>query len=373
MKTDPVTRRRKGPPLNGTSAGHRNLILAAIVDSSEDAIISKDLDGIITSWNRSAQRMFGYSPGEMIGRPIQAIVPSGLIGQEKEILARLLQGEHVDNFETKRLTKSGKELDVSLTISPIRDDSGAIIGFSKIVRDITAKKLEEQRKDDFVAMASHELKTPLAIVGPCIELLLRKAKKDGDKYSIGLLSKLEAQTEKMMKMVRDFLDVSRLEEGKMSLDMSEFGLREFISEVVSDASALWTSHRIVYEGDLDAELHADRAKMAQVVTNLLSNAVKYSPTGSTITIRCDREGQKIRFSVTDEGIGISPKDQKRLFERFYRAHAKSRAKVSGFGIGLYFCSEILRMHQSEVSVSSTPGSGSTFSFVLPATGISQRG
>lgn len=369
MKTNLVAHNRKGQPLNRAVAGHRNLILAAIVDFSEDAIISKDLDGIITSWNKSAERMFGYSPSEMIGHPVQAIVPPGLIEQETEVLARLLKGERVDNFETKRITKAGTILDVSLTISPIRDDSGSIIGFSKIVRDVTAKKQEEQRKGDFVAMVSHELKTPLAIAGPCIELLLRKAKKEGDKSCIDLLSKLEIQIEKMTKMVCDFLDISSLEEGKMTLDISQFGLAEFMDEVVSDASSLWPSHRIRYEGGLDAKLYADRAKIAQVMTNLLSNAVKYSPIGSNITVRCISEGQKIRFSVTDEGIGISPEYQKKLFDRFYRVHAKSAEKVSGFGIGLYFCSEILRMHGSEIAVSSSSGASSTFSFGLNATDI----
>jgi two-component system sensor histidine kinase VicK len=349
---------------NLIEAEKQSAILSAIVSYSDDAIISKDLNSIVTSWNNSAERIFGYTSAEMIGESIVKLIPEDRLQEEPEIIARIKSGQRVDHFETKRRTKHGKLLDVSLTISPVIDLSGRIIGISKIARDITDKKQEEQRKNDFIAIVSHELKTPLTSMRSYVQLA-RKAVERADPFTQKMLIRAETQTHKMTSLIQDFLDLSRLEDAKMTLNVSEFSVREMIEEVLSDTLVLSPSHYIEYEPCPEIRISADREKLGQVVINLVGNAIKYSPEGTTIKIGCELERESILFSVTDQGHGIAKADQARLFERFYRVNDQQQYHVPGFGIGLYLVSEILKLHGGEVGVQSELGKGSTFSFVLP--------
>jgi two-component system sensor histidine kinase VicK len=346
-------------------AEERSAILAAIVDSSDDAIISKDLNGIITSWNRSAERLFGYTQDEMIGLSILKLIPTDRLQEEPEIIAKIKAGQRVKHFETKRLTNQGNLIDVSLTISPVINPAGKIVGISKIARDITDKKLEEQRKNDFIAIVSHELKTPLTSMRSYVQLALRKARDRADAFTISVLDRADNQTRKMTTMIQDFLNLSRLEEGKMSLNCTDFSLAEVMKEIVEDAITLAPSHHIYYEPSITPFIKGDREKICQVLTNLIGNAVKYSPERSTVTIKCETEDDQVVFSISDQGYGIGPADQLRLFERFYRVRDDRQHHVAGFGIGLYLVAEILKLHGSEIEVQSELNQGSTFSFSLP--------
>lgn len=347
-------------------AEERMATLTAIVESSDDAIVSKNLSGIVTSWNKSAQRIFGFTAEEMIGEPILKLIPEDRLDEEPRILARISAGERVDHFETKRVTKYGTLIDVSLTISPVRSPSGEIIGVSKIARDITDKKLEEQRKNDFIAIVSHELKTPLTSVKSYVQFALSKVKKSGDTFTEGLLIRAEAQTQKMAILINDFLNLSRLEEGKMSINCSRFSLHELMTEIIAEGRMLAPDHQIEYESCQDGTINADRDKIGQVLNNLLNNAVKYSIAGSRIHVSCSlATPEMVLISVADQGMGISDEDQKRLFERFYRVADDKMKNISGFGIGLYLISEILKLHGSKIKVESQLGKGSVFSFALP--------
>lgn len=346
-------------------AEKQSAMLSAIVSYSDDAIVSKDLNSIVTSWNTSAERLFGYTAEEMIGESIVKLIPTDRLEEEPQIIARIKMGQRVDHFETKRRTKSGKLLDVSLTISPVLDLSGRIIGISKIARDITDKKQEEQRKNDFIAIVSHELKTPLTSMRSYVQLALAKAVERSDPFTQKVLSRAETQTRKMTSLIQDFLNLSRLEEGKMSLNVSEFSLTGLMEEVLSDTLVLSVAHEITYEPCEEVSITGDREKLGQVLINLVGNAIKYSPEGTTITMRCKLNNGQVTFSVADQGYGISKADQARLFERFYRVNTGQQGHVSGFGIGLYLVSEILKLHGGEIKVKSKPGAGSTFSFVLP--------
>ncbi|ETZ22092.1 cell wall metabolism sensor histidine kinase WalK [Pedobacter sp. V48] len=343
----------------------RSAMLAAIVDSSDDAIISKNLKGIITSWNLSAQRIFGYCAEEMIGESIMKLIPKDRIEEEPKILSMLKSGQRVDHFETKRVTKQGRLIDVSLTISPVKNVAGKIIGLSKIARDITDKKLEEQRKNDFIAIASHELKTPLTSVRSYIQLALAQARNSADAFTENILSRAEVQTTRMVTMIHDFLDLSRLEDGKMSLNLSRFTLVQLMDDLMAEAKILAPDHTITYQGCTNLEIYADREKISQVLSNLLSNAVKYSLAGTFVRIECARKKDSVSINFTDQGVGIDPIDQRRLFERFYRVKNEQLKNVSGFGIGLHLVSEILKLHGSDIKVKSEPGKGSTFYFTLP--------
>lgn len=343
----------------------RTATLTAIIDSSDDAIISKDLNSVITSWNNSAERIFGYTAEEMIGQSILKLIPADRQQEEPIILGQLKSGLRVDHFETKRLTKQGSLIDVSLTISPVKDKTGNIIGLSKIARDITDKKLEEQRKNDFVAIVSHELKTPLTSVKSYIQLALAKIKNQNDEFIENVLTRANIQTQKMSMMINDFLDVSRLEEGKMILNKSKFLLSKLIDDVVEEGALFAPTHLIEYQCEPGLIVYADRDKLFQVMNNLLSNAIKYSNPGTAIKIYCSIENDNVTVSFADKGIGISAEDQKHLFERFYRVSGEQLSNISGFGIGLYLVAEILKLHEREIGLQSTPGEGSVFSFTLP--------
>ncbi|SFC65435.1 PAS domain S-box-containing protein [Parapedobacter composti] len=271
----------------------------------------------------------------------------------------------VEHFDTKRLTKTGNLLDVSLTQSPIKDAKGNIIGVSKITRDITGKKQEERRKNDFVAMASHELKTPLTAITGFAQILMNHSKKAGDDFSWRVMSRIEVQAKKMSSTIQGFLNLARIEGGKIELRKEVFELDALVSEIVDDAKLLGTKHFFKLTNSEPATVYADREKIGQVLMNLVSNAIKYSPAGSTITIGCEKMAGKVILSVRDEGIGISAADQKRLSERFYHVNNEKIQNTTGFGIGLYLVSEILRYHNnSSILVESEEGRGSIFYFEI---------
>jgi two-component system sensor histidine kinase VicK len=338
--------------------------LAAIIDSTDDAIVSKTLEGIITSWNNSAERTFGYTAEEMIGQSVLKLIPADRQEEEPRILSRLRKGERVEHFETKRVRKDGSSLDVSLTISPVKDELGNIIGLSKIARDITEKKQEEQRKNDFVAMVSHELKTPLTSIISYLQVLMTKSKKEGNEFVVNALARAETQAKKMRTMIQDFLNLARLEEGKITINKERFELHPLLEEISGDAQFLTSKHTISMQDCDQIFVSADRDKIGHVLMNLLSNAIKYSPAGGKVTLGCLAGKEKVKIYVRDEGVGISQADQQRLFERFYRVNNDKLKSISGFGIGLFLASEILRDHNSKIEVESTEGLGSTFYFSL---------
>jgi two-component system sensor histidine kinase VicK len=346
-------------------AGEKSARLSAIIQSSYDAIISKNLDGTIDSWNVAAERMFGYTSDEMVGQSIFKIIPAENVHEEIQILFRLENGERVEHFETKRLKEDGKLLDVSLTISPIKNDKNEITGLSTIARDITEQKMAETRKNDFITIASHELKTPLTTIKSFVQLLLSKAHKDQDNFRIDALSKVEKHANKMSILIQNFLNNAKLLEGKFDLKLERFNTHDLLNEVVQDAKMLSPTHKLVMKDCEEVFVVADRNKIGQVLENMISNAVKYSPVGSTITIACKTVDGHAQLSVTDTGIGIDKKDQEKIFDRFYRVQNEKLKNVSGFGIGLYLVAEILRFHESRIFVDSKANLGSRFYFDLP--------
>lgn len=343
-----------------------NKRLSAIIESSDDAIISKDLNSMVTSWNESAVRIFGYLPEEMIGQSILKIIPQDRLDEEPTILSQLRQGLRVDHFETLRRRKDGTLIDVSLTISPIKDSAGKVIGLSKIARDITEKKQAEKKKDEFIGLVSHELKTPLTSLRSYVQVALYKARADQNDFIDKALSKAEIQTKKMETMIRDFLNISRMEDGHLKLNLAPFDLPALINACLTDAAITTSKHQISYSGEQQAMAVADAEKISLVLTNLVSNAIKYSPMAGEISVSCEKQGEYLKVSVKDNGIGISKEHQKYMFQKFYRIQSEQTRTVSGFGIGLYLVSSILELHGTSITVESTIGSGSTFSFKLQA-------
>ncbi|MHA4895348.1 PAS domain-containing sensor histidine kinase [Pedobacter sp. PWIIR3] len=245
------------------------------------------------------------------------------------------------------------------------DDQGQPTRLSGTVQDITDQKRDEIRKNDFIGMVSHELKTPLTSINAYIQLMQNRAKKNGDEFGISSLDKANVQIKKMTNMINSFLNVSRLESSQIYIDKQVFDLADLLKEIEEETVTTNNSHRLVFEQIEPIEVKADHDKIGQVLSNLISNAVKYSPTGSTITVSSKIDNAYAQVSVTDEGMGIAEKDLKHLFDRYYRVEGEQMRSISGFGIGLYLCAEIIQRHDGKIWVTSKSGEGSTFVFSLP--------
>ncbi len=238
--------------------------------------------------------------------------------------------------------------------------------FTGVLHDISEKKQDEIRKNDFIGMVSHELKTPLTSLSAYLQVLQQKAKKDEDSFSIKALDQSVKQTRKMTAMINGFLNVSRLESGKMHIDKQRFDIAGLMKEIEAETLAMTTSHAFVFEPVEEIFVCADREKIGHVISNFLSNAVKYSKLGSTIQVACVNVDGNAQVSVGDKGIGIGPNDLDQLFTRYYRVAATSH--VSGFGIGLYLSSEIITRHNGHIWAESELDKGSIFYFTLPLAG-----
>ena len=362
-----VTDRRRASEMQG--------LLAAVVESSEDAVISKSLDGHIMSWNAGAQDMFGYSAEEAIGRYVGFLMPAELLQEEQALLARVGRGERVTTFETVRCTKAGQRLDVSLSLSPIRNESGVIIGASSIARDIRRRKELEQtlretdrRKDAFLATLAHELRNPLAPIRNSVATL-RLAKFD-DPQLRRTSAIIERQVQQMARLLDDLLDVSRITHDKLELRREPVTIQTLLSMAVETSQpnidekgqtlALALPSQPIY-------VDADATRIAQVFSNILSNASKYSQPGATIRVAAEASAAEVVVTTVDEGIGISPEMLPTIFEMFSQAPQALAHAPGGIGIGLALVKGLVELHGGRVTARSEGvGHGSTFEVRLPA-------
>jgi signal transduction histidine kinase len=214
-------------------------------------------------------------------------------------------------------------------------------------------------------MASHELKTPLTSLTALIQVLQKKAKENNDQFTESVLLRANSQTKKMATLINGFLNVSRLESGKLLIEQRPFDLNALIGEIIDEMRLSISTHTLVFEPVDELYVDADREKIGSVLSNLLSNAVKYSPRGKIITIQCATGSEMVTVSVRDEGIGINPQDLERLFDRYYRVQSSDTRHISGFGVGLYLSAEIIQRHGGHIWAESEKDKGSTFYFTLP--------
>jgi two-component system sensor histidine kinase VicK len=247
----------------------------------------------------------------------------------------------------------------------VQDENGEHTIFSGVVIDVTAQKLEEQRKNDFISMVSHELKTPLTSMGGYIQILLSKVEKTNDPFVVNVLVKANNQVKKMNTMINGFLNVSLFDSGNIQMEKTSFNIADLLKEIEEETVDIVLSHRISFLPVIKACIYADRNKIGQVINNLINNAVKYAPTGTTITISAYSTGTAVQVSVKDVGKGINSEDQPKVFDRFYRVESEQMGMVSGFGIGLYLSAEIIHLHHGQIWLESESDKGSTFYFSLP--------
>jgi PAS domain S-box-containing protein len=341
--------------------------LAAIVESSDDAIVSKNLDGVVTSWNRGAERIFGWTAAEMVGASILRIIPPELHDEEYGILARIRAGERVDHFDTVRLHKSGRPLEVSITVSPVRDAAGRVIGASKIGRDVTEQREAQRRKDEFLAILAHELRNPLAPVRYAIAMLRQEGVSEEQRRRSEAI--LERQTEHMARLLDDLLDVSRIATGKVELKKARVELRPLVTSAVDAVRAVMDEKGHELRMDLADEpmwLDADPVRISQILVNLLTNAAKYTEAGGRIEVATARDGGEAVIRVKDNGIGFAPEMKPRLFTLFTQLEPVLNRAVGGLGIGLALVREFVERHGGRVEAHSAGrGKGSEFTVRLP--------
>ena len=357
------------------------LRLAAIVESSEDAIVGKNLDGIVFSWNRAAERIFGYTAEEMVGKSIRTIIPEERQTEEDEVIARIRAGLRVDHFETIRRRKDGTLIPISLTISPIRDEKGRIIGASKVARDITERKQADNErarllaiaqeagrlKDEFLATLSHELRTPLnAILG--YTRMVRSGLVTGDREARAIET-IERNAVSLTQIIEDVLDVSRIISGKIRLHVQPVDLRALIGEALETVRPAAEARGIRLEIDPAAAhppVSGDPERLQQVLWNLLSNAVKFTGQGGMVRVKLRQRDGHVEISVRDTGEGIAHEFLPHVFERFRQADAGMTREHGGLGLGLAITRHLVEMHGGTVHVASEGrGKGATFSVKLP--------
>jgi two-component system, chemotaxis family, CheB/CheR fusion protein len=355
--------------------------LAAIVNSSDDAIISKNLDGIIQSWNGAAQQLFGYTADQAVGRHISFLIPPDRIDEEEHILTQLRAGEQVYHFDTVRVRSNGQPIPISVTVSPIRDDAGRIVGASKIARDISDRKQAEEqiyslltqmkeadrRKDEFLATLGHELRSPLASLFSTLETMKRG--NGANEFFHQARETMERQLHQMVRLVDDLLDVSRIARNKLELRKERVPLRSILQQAVevSRSSAVAAQHEIIVNMPSETiYLYADPVRLTQVFTNLLNNACKYTDSGGLIEITTKLQSNDVLVTIKDSGIGIPPDKLSSIFEMFTQIHSGLERSRAGLGIGLTLVKRLVEMHGGSVIANSKGvGRGSEFTVSLP--------
>ena len=369
--------------------------LAAIVESSDDAIISKDLNGVIRSWNAGAKHMFGYWVEEVIGQPITLLLPPGQIQEEENILARLLSGQYVKHLETVRVTKDGRRIDVSVTVSPVKDEAGQTIGASMIVRDITDRKRAEEMlkaakesaehakaaaeqanraKDHFLAVLSHELRTPLTpVVMAGVSMLQDEIDPTFLRHIRETLAMIGRSIEMEARLIDDLLDVSRISQGKIELRKQTVDLCMVIQQAAEVCKPDIESHRLRFEVDIGPAapywIEADASRLQQVFWNLLRNAIKFTPHDGCVGIRCRPDQDHVFVEVNDSGIGIEQEGLTRVFNAFEQEERSITRQFGGLGLGLAISKALVGMHGGMIEAHSEGrNKGATLRIRLPLVG-----
>ncbi|HXH83352.1 MAG TPA: PAS domain S-box protein, partial [Candidatus Tectomicrobia bacterium] len=341
--------------------------LAALVQSTGEAIVGASLDGRIMSWNRGAERLFGYAAEEVVGRSLDLLVPPDRAMERARDAARVRQNEPVPPYETVRVRKDGARIEVELTISPIPGPEGAITGMSLIARDVTDRKAMERLKDEFLATVSHELRTPLTALKGHLELVL-----DGD---AGPLTDLQEKflriasqnTERLTSLINDLLDVEKLAAGKIALRKEAVDFGTVLEEVAATFRLAAETRGLAFRTDIPTlpQVVGDRGRLVQVFSNLVSNAIKYTEHGE-VGLRATVGYGHVEVIVWDTGIGIALEDQPHLFTRFFRTRDAAERDAGGAGLGLVIAKGLVDAHGGQIGVTSAPGVGTRIRVVLPA-------
>jgi two-component system, chemotaxis family, CheB/CheR fusion protein len=348
--------------------------LSAIVESTSDAIIGQDLSGVITSWNQGAEQLYGYAASEIIGQDIALLVPENRRHEVVEYRDRILRGDTVLSSDTVRLRRDGNTINVSLTVSPVFDANGDVIGISKIARDISQRiKLERevrhqvQQRERFLAMLSHELRNPLNAVSSATAILARDDAPAPAKAASA--ATIGRQVEIIAHLLGDLLDVARIAENRINLKFEPLDIRELVPIVQEIVQPEVDRHQCAVDFDLPEQplvVNGDRTRLIQVQVNLIHNAAKYSETLKPIRVKLRREDQHIHLTVSDEGRGIPRKQLESIFEPFAQLDRSRTKSDGGLGLGLTLAKSLVELHGGSIYAESDgEGRGSALHVWLP--------
>src|SRR5688572_3638076 len=357
--------------------------LAAIVEGSDDAIVSKSLEGVISTWNKGAERIFGYAAAEVIGRPINILIPSDRQEEEPQILARIRSGERVEHFETVRMRKDGRLIDVSVTISPVRDATGTIVAASKIARDISEQKRLQREltvameaaetanraKDHFLSVLSHELRTPLTPVLAAVSAIAADPSLPEEDLR-GQMEMIRRNVETEARLVDDLLDLTRIARGKVHLHFEVADAHATVRNALSMLQAELDGKGLAVTVALRAKSHhvwADPGRLQQVFLNLLSNAVKFTPAGGSVSVKSWEDAGRLAVEVADSGVGIEPEVLPRIFNAFVQGEQTVTRQFGGLGLGLSIVKSLVEMHGGTITAASAgKDHGAAFTVTLGA-------
>ena len=344
--------------------------LAAIVDSTTDAVIGKTLDGTIISWNRGAEHIYGYAADEVVGKPISILIPAERGDELPSILARIARGERIDHYLTKRLRKDGRVIDISVTISPVRDAAGTIIGASAIARDVSAQEALTKEairiREEFISVAAHDLRTPLTTLYARLQLIERRlGRAERDPAAVlHDLTLVRQAADRLKTLIDRLLDVSRIRSGQLQLEREPTDVAAMI-ESATLMLAETSGRKITLHASPPLKNYraaVDGVRIEEVVVNLIDNAVKYSPSDTAIEVELASTPDAIRIAVRDHGPGIRPEERTRIFEPFHRS---STTGAPGVGLGLHIAREIVELHGGTLTVEAPAEGGSLFVVALP--------
>ncbi len=346
-----------------------------LVENAGDAILSTDVEDRILSWNRGAEAILGYSKEEIVGKHLSILFPPERFHELADMRAKVQLSGALRDIEVQNKRKNGVMIYLSLSVSPITDAEGKIIGFLRVAKDITEKKRYEQRlkeldqlKSDFVSNVSHELRTPLTAIKGSVDNMLDGLTGDLNEKQSRYLVRIKSNADRLARLINDLLDLSRIEAG-IKLKRTNLSLPTVAREVVESLAPVAAEKRISFEiefADNNLTAWADPDRIAEVLTNLLGNAIKFTPTRGKVTVSLVRNGDDwVKVSVADTGPGIPSDEAKRIFDKFYQVSQPERQKAMGTGLGLAIAKTLVELHGGKIWLKSEAGRGSTFSFTLP--------
>lgn len=341
--------------------------LRLAVDAAELASYYIDINSRIFVPSARFKEFFGFHADEDV--PYEAVISAIHADYRRAVAERLeiaiTEGVKFDMEYPVVGHHDGKVRWVRGVGTVQNDNNGLPHYFTGVLHDITERKQDDTRKSDFIGMVSHELKTPLTTLTALVQVATLKLKDGEDKFLAGAMEKASLQVKKMSQMINGFLNISRLESGKLAIEKHDFDIEALIQETIGEQELIIKNHSIRFSPCKPVMVHADSDKLNSVLTNLISNAVKYSPKGKFIDIKCEQKEQDVQISITDDGIGIKPEDLDNVFKRYFRIETNYNNHISGFGIGLYLSAEIISRHDGRIWAESEYGKGSTFYFSIP--------
>lgn len=335
-----------------------------VVENTEDLVNLLDMEGKYIYVSPSHEKISGYNSEDLLDKSLLDFIHEEDQKKVEKELAKVVSGKTAKAVYRFRHCK-GHYLTMEGVGSGISDESGVPYVMVTTSRDISQRVELERRKDEFISIASHELKTPVTSIKAYAQYLRTRFQREGDEQSSALLEKMDHQLNKLTVLISDLLDVTKIEAGKLQMHKEYFDLNVLAQELVEEMQRTTDTHTLTLEGRVSRKLYGDKDRIGQVIMNFLSNAIKYSPEGKTVKIRLSSSSTHAKVSVQDQGIGIATDKLRKIFSRFFRVDGNKQETFPGLGLGLYISAQIIRRQKGKIWVESAPGKGSTFCFTLP--------